>query len=55
MEELNHKINRMRAKMLDTAVKHNMDLLNPEVIYYSQQLDLLIVQATRLRAGKHLS
>lgn len=49
MEDIHYKINRMRAQMLAAAEKHNMDLLNPEVIYCSQQLDLLIVQAQRLR------
>lgn len=48
MAEMNQKINRLRSKMIGVAEKHGMNLLHPEVIYWSQQLDLLIVQSMRM-------
>ncbi|MFB9329048.1 aspartyl-phosphate phosphatase Spo0E family protein [Paenibacillus aurantiacus] len=48
MADMNPMINRLRTKMMAVAEKHGMNLLHPEVIYWSQQLDLLIVQSMRM-------
>jgi hypothetical protein len=42
---LSQKINRLRKQMIAAAEHHQMNLLHPDVLSYSQKLDLLIVQA----------
>jgi len=44
------KIECMRFTMMTTAEKHCHDLLHPEVIQISRELDLLIVQAMKSRS-----
>ena len=44
------KIESMRFAMMTTAEKHCHDLLHPEVIRISCELDLLIVQAMKSRS-----
>ncbi|MFC4101886.1 aspartyl-phosphate phosphatase Spo0E family protein [Paenibacillus xanthanilyticus] len=48
MAEMNPMINRLRSKMIAVAEKHGMNLLHPEVIYWSQQLDVLIVESMQM-------
>ncbi|WP_158299542.1 aspartyl-phosphate phosphatase Spo0E family protein [Paenibacillus antri] len=47
MNSLQRKIETMRFIMITTAEKHSNDLLHPEVIRVSRELDQLIVQAMK--------
>ncbi|MBB3111220.1 hypothetical protein FHS18_003288 [Paenibacillus phyllosphaerae] len=47
MTDLDSQIVQMRAKMIDAAQQHQMNLLHPDVIDFSEQLDLLILEAMR--------
>ncbi|WP_309118918.1 aspartyl-phosphate phosphatase Spo0E family protein [Paenibacillus sp.] len=50
MNSLQRKIETMRFIMITTAEKHSNDLLHPEVIRVSRELDQLIVQAMKSRS-----
>ena len=55
MMPLLRRIESLRFIMISTAEKHSNDLLHPEVIRVSRELDQLINQAmkTRARTSRH--
>ncbi|AMA74274.1 MULTISPECIES: aspartyl-phosphate phosphatase Spo0E family protein [Aneurinibacillus] len=50
--EISHKIEIKRNKMISVAAYNNLNLLHPDVLKISQELDVLLVTLLKKQIGK---